>query len=76
MNNHNVNSLHGLTSELAHKNELIIVLKKQLEDKQQDNYFLKEQLTQVSKNFTHLNNLLENKNEIKKHKRKKFLGIF
>lgn len=69
----NVNSLHTLTSEVAHKDEVIKLLKQQLEDKQRDNDFLKEQLTLVNKNFTQLNNLLENKNA---KKRKKFLGIF
>jgi predicted transcriptional regulator len=67
------NNLHSLTQELQHKDELIVMLKKQLEDKQKDNEFLKDQLTHTSQNFTHLNNLLENK--IPK-KRKKILGIF
>ncbi len=68
-----VNNLHDLTSELNHKDELIMMLKQQLNDKQKDNEFLKEQLTQVNINFTQVNNLLEDK--ITK-KRKKFLGIF
>jgi predicted transcriptional regulator len=67
------NSLHGLTQELQHKDELISMLKKQLDDKQKENEFLKDQLTQTSQNFTQLNNLLENKTP---KKRKKFLGIF
>ncbi len=38
-----VNNLHDLTSELNHKDELIMMLKQQLNDKQKDNEFLKEQ---------------------------------
>lgn len=69
----NVNILHGLTPDIAHKDEIINILKQQLADKQKDNDFLKEQLTQFSTNFTLVNNLLEDK--ITK-KRKKFLGLF
>lgn len=72
----NVKSLHDLTSETAHKDEVIKLLKQQLEDKQKDNEFLKEQLIIVSQNFTQLNKLLENKTEEKPPKRKKILGIF
>ena len=72
-NDNNVNDLHSLTSEILHKDEIIKMLKQQLEDKQRDNEFLKEQLTQVNGNFTQLNNLLEDKTT---KKRKKFLGIF
>lgn len=68
-----VKDLHGLTSEIEHKDELIKLLRQQLEDKQKDNEFLKEQLTQVNQNFTQLNKLLEDKTS---KKRKKFLGIF
>ena len=68
-----VNNLHDLTSELSHKNEIIKMLKQQLEDMQKDNDFLKEQLIQANSNFTQFNNLLEDKT---KKKRKKFLGIF
>lgn len=71
-----VNSLHELTSEISHKDEVIKLLKQQLEDKQKDNDFLKEQLTIASKNFTHLNKLLEDKTEKNKPERKKILGIF
>ena len=67
-----VNNLHALTTDLKHKDELIQMLKQQLNDKQKDNEFLKEQLTTVNQNFTQLNNLLENKTT----KKKKFLGIF
>ena len=67
------NNLHNLTSEIAHQNEVIKMLKQQLEDKQKDNDFLKNQLTEYSKNFTQLNNLLEDKTL---KPRKKFLGIF
>lgn len=72
-NDNNVNDLHSLTSEILHKDEIIKMLKQQLEDKQRDNEFLKEQLTQVNGNFTQLNNLLEDKTT---KNRKKFLGIF
>jgi len=72
-NDNNVNDLHGLTSEILHKDEIIKMLKQQLEDKQKDNEFLKEQLTQVNGNFAQINNLLEDKTT---KKRKKFLGIF
>jgi hypothetical protein len=37
-----VNNLHDLTSELNHKDELIMMLKQQLSDKQKDNEFLKK----------------------------------
>ena len=72
-NDNNVNDLHSLTSEILHKDEIIKMLKQQLEDKQRDNEFLKEQLTQVNGNFAQINNLLEDKTT---KKRKKFLGIF
>jgi excisionase family DNA binding protein len=72
-NDNNVNDLHSLTSEILHKDEIIKMLKQQLEDKQKDNEFLKEQLTQVNGNFAQLNNLLEDKTT---KKRKKILGIF
>lgn len=72
-NDNNVNDLHVLTSEILHKDEIIKMLKQQLEDKQKDNEFLKEQLTQVNGNFAQINNLLEDKTT---KKRKKFLGIF
>lgn len=72
-NDNNVNDLHGLTSEILHKDEIIKMLKQQLEDKQKDNEFLKEQLTQVNGNFAQLNNLLEDKTT---KQRKKFLGLF
>lgn len=72
-NESNVKNLHDLTTEISHKDEIIKMLKQQLDDKQKDNEFLKEQLTQVNSNFTHLNNLLEDKTN---KKRKKFLGIF
>ena len=72
-NDNNVNDLHSLTSEILHKDEIIKMLKQQLEDKQKDNEFLKEQLTQVNGNFAQINNLLEDKTT---KKRKKFLGIF
>lgn len=71
-----VNDLHALTNEIEHKNEVIKMLKQQLEDRQKDNEFLKEQLTNISNNFTQVNKLLENKLEQDKPKRKKFLGIF
>ena len=41
-NDNNVNDLHSLTSEILHKDEIIKMLKQQLEDKQRDNEFLKE----------------------------------
>lgn len=69
----NATDLHDLTTELSHKDEIIMMLKQQLNDKQKDNDFLKEQLTQVNINFTQVNNLIEDK--VTK-KRKKFLGIF
>lgn len=71
-----VNNLHSLTTGSQHKDEIIDMLKKQLEDKQKDNDFLKEQLTSTNYNFTQLNKLLENKQEQEKTTRKKFLGIF
>ena len=71
-----VNNLHSLTTGNQHKDEIIDMLKKQFEDKQKDNDFLKEQLTSANHNFTQLNKLLENKQEQKKTPRKKFLGIF
>ena len=55
------NNLHNLTSEIAHQNEVIKMLKQQLEDKQKDNDFLKNQLTEYSKNFKEPNNILEDK---------------
>jgi len=66
----NVKNLHGLTSEITHKDEIIIILKKQLEDKQKEIEFLQQQLTNTINIFTPINKLLENK------PRKKFLGIF
>lgn len=71
-----VKDLHNLTTELAHKDELINMLKQQLNDKQQDNEFLKEQLTQVNTNFTHVNKLLEDKTLKNTKKKRRFLGIF
>jgi excisionase family DNA binding protein len=72
-----VNNLHDLTTELTHKDELINLLKQQLIDKQKDNEFLKEQLTQVNTNFTQLNKLLENKTSSENPKtQRKFLGLF
>ena len=68
-----VNRLQGLTVELTHKDELITLLTQQLSEKQQDNEFLKQQLTQANTNFTHFNKLLEDKNP---KKRRRFLGIF
>ena len=62
----NVNSSHNLTSELSHKDEMIRMLK-------QNNEFLQNQLTEMNKQITSLNNILDNKN---KQSRKKFLGIF
>lgn len=75
LNNDNseVKSLHSLTIEIAHKNEIIDMLKKQLDDKHKENEFLQQQLTQVNSNFTTVNKLLEDKSN-KKHK--KFFGIF
>lgn len=64
------NHLHGLTSEITHKDEIIIMLKTQLQEKQKEVEFLQQQLTITSKNITTINNILENKT------RKKFLGIF
>lgn len=64
------NSLHGLTSEITHKDEIILMLKTQLQDKQKEVEFLQQQLTNTINIFTPVNNLLENK------PRKKFLGIF
>ena len=72
-NNIDVNNLQIITGEIAHKDELIKSLKQQLEDKQRDNNFLKEQLTQVNQNFTQFSNLLEDKT---KNKRKKIFGLF
>lgn len=69
----NNNSSPDLTTELTHKDELIEILKQQLKDKQQNNDFLQNQLTEMNKQITSLNNILENKN---KPNRKKFLGIF
>lgn len=72
-----VNRLQGLTTELTHKDELINLLNKQLSEKQQDNEFLKQQLTQANTNFTHFNKLLEDKTQQKtEKKRRRFLGIF
>jgi peptidoglycan hydrolase CwlO-like protein len=72
-----VKILPDLTQELTHKDELIHMLRQQLNDKQKDNDFLKEQLTQVNQNFTQLNKFLEDKTttEIPK-KRRKIFGIF
>lgn len=71
------NNLHGLTNDLNHKDELISMLKQQLNEKQKDNDFLKEQLTQVNQNFTQLNKLLEDKTAIAPpKKRRKIFGIF
>ncbi len=62
---------------LVHKDELISILKQQLNEKQKDNDFLKEQLTQVNQNFTQLNKLLEDKTTIEAtKKRRKVFGIF
>jgi DNA-binding transcriptional MerR regulator len=72
-NKDNANSLHSLTQDVQHKDELIAMLKQELDDKRRDNEFLKDQLTQASQNITQVNNLLENKLP---KKRKKFLGIF
>lgn len=63
----------NLTTEIAHKNEVIEMLKQQLKEKQKDNEFLQNQLTEFNKQFTLFNNILDNKS---KPKRKKFLGIF
>ena len=49
------------------------MLKQQINDKQKENEFLKEQLTQITTNFTLVNKILENK--IINHN-KKFLGLF
>ena len=68
-----VNSLHSLTTELTHKDDVIRMLTEQLSDKQKDNEFLKIQLTQINENFTQVTNLLQNKTP---KKRKKFLWIF
>jgi excisionase family DNA binding protein len=65
-----VKDLQGLTSEITHKDEIILILKKQLEDKQKEVDFLQQQLTNTINIFTPINKLLENK------PRKKFLGIF
>lgn len=62
----NVNSSHNLTSEITHKDELIRMLK-------QNNEFLQNQLTEMNKQITSLNNILDNKN---KQSRKKIWGIF
>lgn len=73
----NGNNLHSLTNDLNHKDELISMLKQQLNEKQKDNDFLKEQLTQVNQNFTQLNKLLEDKTtENQSKKRRKVFGIF
>lgn len=71
------NNLHSLTNDLNHKDELISILKQQLNEKQKDNDFLKEQLTQVNQNFTQLNKLLEDKTASENpKKRRKIFGIF
>lgn len=71
------NNLHSLTNDLNHKDELISMLKQQLSEKQKDNDFLKEQLTQVNQNFTQLNKLLEDKTVTESpKKRRKIFGIF
>lgn len=70
------NNLHALTNELTHKDELINILKQQLSDKQKDNDFLKEQLTQVNHNFTQLNKFLEDKTIKQQKNRRRFLGVF
>lgn len=72
-----VEQLHELTTDLTHKDELINMLKKQIDDKQKDNEFLKEQLTQANANFSQLNKLLEDKTATEKPtKRRKVFGIF
>lgn len=72
-----VKNLPDLTQELTHKDELISMLKQQLNEKQKDNDFLKEQLTQVNQNFTQLNKFLEDKTtENQPKKRRKIFGIF
>lgn len=68
-----VKSLHDLTIEIQHKNELIDILKQQLIEKQKTTDFLQQQLTQLNNNFTHVNKLLEDKTSTK---RRKWLGIF
>ena len=68
-----VNTLHSLTTELTHKDDIIRMLTEQLSDKQKDNEFLKIKLTQINENFTTVNKFLQDKT-IKK--RKKFLWIF
>lgn len=73
VNTSSVNTLHSLTTELTHKDDIIRMLTEQLSDKQKDNEFLKIQLTQINENFTTVNKFLQDKT-IKK--RKKFLWIF
>lgn len=73
VNTSSVSSLQSLTIELIHKDEIIRMLNQQLSDKQKDNEFLKAQLTQISENFTQVNNLLQDKTLTK---RKKFFWIF
>jgi excisionase family DNA binding protein len=74
--NESENTLHTFTNDLQQKDEVISLLKQQLNDRQKENDFLKEQLTQVNNNFTLLNNILQNKQEEKPQKTKKFFGLF
>ena len=73
INTSSVNSLHNLTTEFEHKDDVIRMLTEQLSDKQKDNEFLKAQITQINENFTTINKLLQDKTT---SKRKKFLWIF
>lgn len=72
-NDDEVKNLHSLTAEINHKDEIINLLKNQLNDKQRDSEFLQQQLTHLNNNLTTINKLLEDKTD---KKRKKFLGIF
>lgn len=81
--NDNKNNLHNvqtLTTEIMCKDNIIQMLKQQLNEKQQDNDFLKKQLTFINENFAALNKFIESKQlyllENKPSKRKKFLGLF
>ena len=67
-----VTNLHELTQTINHQNEIITLLKQQLNNSEKENLFLQNQLTQLNQNFTSINKILESKNS----KRKKFLGIF
>ena len=49
VNTSSVNTLHSLTTELTHKDDIIRMLTEQLSDKQKDNEFLKIQLILIQK---------------------------